>query len=163
MKFGTFQRIYRNFSIKIIIIKLTQLLVMLAKMMAQVGILDNNKRSGGSSPFFGGGAFDFPAWINLNSELLIEWLSCGSFVTRSVHVVSHRSPRDEKRKNGPESPIDDITIGVSTNPTTLPRWNPPIDKPTAVARSLHGNHLKHKYLHNFLASRVIIYLLKYKI
>lgn len=114
--------------------RLTQLLVTLAKMMAQVGIFDNKRRRGGSLPLFTG-TLDLPAWIKRSSDLLIEWLSCGSFATRTAHVVSQRSPRDEKRMNGPESPTDDIAIGVSIKPTTFPRWNPPIDIPTAVARS----------------------------
>lgn len=114
---------------------------MLAKIIAQVGIFDNRSLSGGSSPFFRGGESDFPAWINLSSAFVIELLSCGSFVTRLIHVVSQRSPRDEKRMKGPEIPTEDINKGVSTKPTTFPRWNPPMDIPTAVARSWLGNHL----------------------
>lgn len=111
-----------------------------------MGIFDNSSRSGGSSPFFEEGESDFPAWINLNSALVIELLSCGSFVTRLTHVVSQRSPREAKRMNGPDIPIEVINNGVSTKPTTFPRWKPPMDIPIAVARSWHGNHL-HNWKH----------------
>lgn len=100
--------------------QLTQLLVKFATIIAHVGNFDSRRRRGGSSPFFSE-VLDLPAWINRSSDLLINWLSFGSFVTAYAHVVSQRSPRDEKKMKGPAIPIDDMAIGVSTNPATFPR------------------------------------------
>lgn len=119
---------------------LTQLFVMLAKIIAHVAIFENRRRRGGSLPLVEG-ASDFPAWINRNSDLLIELHCRGSFVTPYAQNVSQSIPREEKRINGPEIPIEVISKGAITSPTTFPRWNPPIDIPTAVARSWFGNHL----------------------
>lgn len=120
--------------------KPTQLLVILAKIIAHVGNFDNRRRRGGNLPFLTEDSV-LPAWINLNSDWLIRWLSRGSLVAPYPHMVSQSSPRDEKRTKGPEIPIDDITIGVTSKPVTLPRWNPAMEIPTALARSFIGNHL----------------------
>lgn len=120
--------------------KLTQLLVILAKIIAQVGIFDNKSRRDGNFPFFPLESV-FPAWINRSSDLLTKGLSRGSSVATDDHVVIHSSPRDEKRKKGPVIPIVANIIGVRTKPTTLPRWNPAMEIPTALARSWLGNHL----------------------
>lgn len=120
--------------------KLTQLLVILAKIIAQVGIFDNSSRSDGSFPFFRMDS-PFPAWINRSSDLLIKGLSPGSSVATDDHEVIHSSPREEKRKKGPVIPVVANIIGVRTKPTTLPRWNPAMEIPTALARSWLGNHL----------------------
>lgn len=120
---------------------LTQLFVTLATIIAQVGNFDKRRRRGGGWLLCFVGGTVFPAWINLNSDLLTRLLSRGSFVILHSQVDSHSNPREENRTNGPDNPIDDITIGVSSKPTTLPRWNPAIDIPTALARSWIGNHL----------------------
>lgn len=112
----------------------------LAKIIAHVGSFDSKSRSGGGLPLTTEES-PFPAWINSSSDVLIELQSWGSFVTLEIQVTNHRSPRDVKSTKGPEIPIDVITNGVKINPTTFPSWNPPIDSPTAVARSWFGNHL----------------------
>lgn len=100
--------------------KPTQLLVMFAIMIAHVAIFENKRRTGGSL-LLSTGESDFPAWINRSSDMLIELLSCGSFVTRDAQIVSHSSPRDEKRMKGPDNPTVDIARGVSNKPITFPR------------------------------------------
>ena len=89
--------------------------------MAHVGNFDNKRRTGGNSPLFSEEYSALPSWISRSSDLLIKWLSCGSFVTPRVHVINQSSPRDEKRMNGPVIPTDDNIIGVSSKPATLPR------------------------------------------
>ena len=93
---------------------------MFAKMIAQVGILDNKRPIGGTL-LLSRGVSDLPAWINRSSDTLIELLSCGSFVTRKAQIVNHSSPRDEKRMKGPDNPTVDIASGVSNKPMTFPR------------------------------------------
>jgi hypothetical protein len=100
--------------------QLTQLFVILAKIIAQDGAFDNSKRSGGNWPSLAGESV-LPAWINLNSDLLTKGLSLGSLVTPFAHLVSHSSPREEKRIKGPEIPTVDSIIGVSNKPMTFPR------------------------------------------
>lgn len=119
---------------------------MFANIIAHVGILEKRSLSDGALPLMLEESV-FPAWIKRSSELLIELHSRGSFVTLEVHVTNQRSPREVNSTKGPVIPIDDIKIGVKTNPTTFPIWNPPIDNPTAVARSWFGNHLWKKHGH----------------
>lgn len=92
---------------------------MLAKIIAHVGILDKRSLSGGAPPLMVEES-TFPAWIRRNSDLLIELHSWGLFVTLKHHVTNQRSPREVNSTKGPEIPIDDIKIGVKTNPTTFP-------------------------------------------
>lgn len=89
-------------------------------MIAHVGNFDNKRRTGGSSPLFTEES-TLPAWISRSSDLLINWFSCGSFVTPFVHVINQSSPSDEKRMKGPVIPTDDNITGVSSKPATLPR------------------------------------------
>jgi len=121
-------------------IELTQLLVALANIIAHDGNFDSRRCTGGNWLLFFCAPV-FPAWINLCSALLMKLLSAGSSVTLYAHVITQRNPRDENKKNGPEIPIVDSIIGVSNKPRTLPRWNPAIDIPSALALSLVGNHL----------------------
>lgn len=100
-------------------IELTQLLVAFANIIAQDGNFDKIRPSGGNLLLFFGEA-DFPAWINLSSDLLMKLLSKGSSVTRYVHVIAHSKPIDENNINGPKIPIVDSIIGVINKPITLP-------------------------------------------
>ena len=93
---------------------------MLAKIIAHVGNFDSRRRKDGNLSFLAGDSV-FPAWINLNSDWLIRWISRGSFAAPDSHKVSQSSPSDEKRKKGPEIPSDEITTGVTSKPVTLPR------------------------------------------
>lgn len=127
-------------------LKLTQLLVTLAKMIAQVGNFDKRSRKDG----FGfiemvGWWTGFPAWISLSSDLVMKGLSRGLFVTPLDQVDTHNRPKEAKRINGPEIPIEDNMSGVNRSPTTFPMWNPAIDIPTALARSSVGNQLRKRY------------------
>lgn len=88
-------------------------------MIAHAGNFDNKSCIGGNLPLLTEESV-FPAWISRSSDLLISWLSCGSFVT-CVHVDNQISPSDAKRMKGPVIPIDDNIIGVSSKPATLPR------------------------------------------
>ncbi len=90
-------------------------------MIAHVGNFDNKRRTGGNLPSLTGEESVFPAWISLSSDLLMNWLSCGSFVTPCAHVDNQSSPRDAKRMKGPVIPIVDNIIGVTSKPATLPR------------------------------------------
>lgn len=60
--------------------RLTQLLVILANMIAHVGNFDRRRPIGGSSAVDVGGSV-LPAWIDVSSDLVIKGLSLGSLVT----------------------------------------------------------------------------------
>lgn len=93
---------------------------MLAKIIAQDGILDKSRRRGGVSVLLGLGELSLPDWIYSSSDLEIYGLRRGSFVTPDTHVESHNKPREEKRMKGPEIPSDDSIRGVKTKPITFP-------------------------------------------
>lgn len=114
----------------------------LATMMAHISIFENTSlKDGDLLPL----TFDLlrPARISCSSDLLIVRLSIGSLSTFNSHTESHKQPSDAKKANVPVRPICDMMIGVARKLTTFPRWNPPMERPTAVARSCVGNHLFH--------------------
>lgn len=117
------------------------MLVALANMTAQDGNFDSRSRREGKSLLFFEESVLFPAWISLSSDLLMNWLSWGSFVTLYAHVNTQSNPKDENKMKGPEIPMEDKRIGVSNKPMTFPMWNPAIEIPTALALSWLGNHL----------------------
>lgn len=57
------------------------------------------------------------------------------------HTNTQRNPRDAKKVKDLLSPMLDNIIGDARKLITFPRWKPAIEMPSALARSLQGNHL----------------------
>ena len=116
---------------------------MLAKMMAQEGILESRRRrvtrrSPESSP---GCSSFFPARIKWNSGGAMPAQSRGLSARETAQTDSHRNPMAAKSEKGPWTPILAVITGEARRLTTLPRWNPAMESPTALALSWLGNHL----------------------
>lgn len=77
-----------------------------------------------------------------NSCNEIWWLRSGVLETADTQTSTQRNPHNPNMTNGPNIPPLDIRIGESVSPIALPSWNPAIASPTALERSVWGNHLK---------------------
>lgn len=71
---------------------------------------------------------------------MMPWVLLGGFATVSVQINVHTNPRIEKTVNGPVMPNLVIRTGVAMKLIALPKWNPAMEKPTALARSQDENH-----------------------
>lgn len=127
----------------------TQLCMELATIRDQVGSLESKCLKGGIilavfiwllavTDFF------LLLCIYSNSYLVIWALRSGVLDVADTHTKTHRKPDNPNIIKGPPTPPCDIRIGESVSPIALPSWNPAIASPTAVDRSVCGNHLKRK-------------------
>jgi hypothetical protein len=58
-----------------------------------------------------------------------------------IHTNTHRNPNNPNITKGPKIPVLDMIIGERSKPMVLPSWKPAIAIPTALDRSVWGNHL----------------------
>lgn len=125
----------------------TQLCMELATIKDQVGSLESKRLKGGI-------ILAFFIWLStltdsflllciyFNSHSVIWGLRSGVLDVADIHTKTHRNPDNPKIINGPPTPPCDMRIGERVSPIALPSWNPAIASPTALDRSVCGNHLK---------------------
>ena len=126
----------------------TQLCIAFAMIRDHVGILESSRLKGGITVFLGTFSTTEGCCLLLstysNSYLDIWRFRSGVLDIADNHTKTHKNPDNPKMTNGPNIPAWDIRIGESTSPIALPNWNPAIAIPTALARSVGGNHLHEK-------------------
>lgn len=127
----------------------TQLCMAFATIIDHVGSLESKRLKGGI-PLLD---FDLPSTIlcicplfciYLNSWMDICRLCSGVLEVAETHTKTHRNPDKPNITNGPNRPPCDISIGEKVSPIALPSWKPAMASPTALERSVGGNHLQGK-------------------
>ena len=126
----------------------TQLCMAFPTMTAQVGILESRRLKGGITPV----GFRLFSLVDVcclcimysSSNFVIWGCRSGVLDVAESQTSIHRKPDNPKITKGPYIPPWDMRIGDSMSPTTFPSWNPAIAIPTALERSVGGNHLQKK-------------------
>lgn len=128
---------------------ITQLCIAFATIRDHVGSLESKRWKGGIT-FAVLGLFsvrkDFCLLSNMysNSYFDIWGFRSGVLDIADIHTKTQRNPDNPNITNGPNVPPRDMRMGESVSPIALPSWKPAIASPTALARSVWGNHLKEK-------------------
>lgn len=130
---------------------ITQLCIAFAKIIAHVGSFESNCLKGGTtllvfSLFSSTGRISNLFWIYCNSYVDIWRLLSGVLEVADNQTKTQRNPDNPNITKGPYIPPCDMRIGERVSPIALPSWKPAIASPTALARSVWGNHLEQKVL-----------------
>lgn len=127
---------------------ITQLCMAFATIRDHVGSFESKRLKGGIPLTFLGSCVstgkDFCLLFNIYSSSYFDiWgLRSGVLEVADNHTNTQRNPDNPKITNGPNIPPCDMRMGESVSPIAHPSWNPAIEIPTALDRSVWGNHLK---------------------
>ena len=127
---------------------LTQLCMEFAMIRDHVGRFESKRLKGGITLTFLGLAVstekDLCLLFDIYSSSYFDiWgLRSGVLDVADNHTNTQRNPDNPKITKGPNIPPCDMRMGESVSPIAHPSWNPAIEIPTALDRSVCGNHLK---------------------
>lgn len=133
---------------------ITQLCMAFATIRDHVGIFESKRLKGGITlTLFASTEKDCCLLFSIYSSSYFDiWgLRSGVLDVADNHTNTQRNPDKPKITNGPNIPPCDMRMGESVSPIAHPSWNPAIEMPTALARSVWGNHLNRTTKHYSLS------------